>query len=112
MPQCVVDSVQNIDRLGKQQYQEFVQERLIKTPSSFNDTMKKNMLPLFKTSHAKTQAKSTKTSQLQNEVQLFSRLYIASQSRAGDMDIFFSHENQAWPPSLAKKNHHEQNIKS
>ena len=33
---------------------------------------------------------------------LFSRLYIACQSRDGDLDQFFSHENQAAPPALSR----------
>ncbi len=32
---------------------------------------------------------------------LFSRLYIACQSRDGDLDDFFRHENQVCPPSLS-----------
>lgn len=33
---------------------------------------------------------------------LFIRLYIASQHRNGDLDEFFRHENQPYPPSLSK----------
>ena len=35
---------------------------------------------------------------VKNGCSLFSRLYIACQSRIGDLDQFFSHENQAAPP--------------
>ena len=38
---------------------------------------------------------------LQNDCNLFSRLYISCQIRSGDLDAFFSHENQATPPSLS-----------
>ena len=31
---------------------------------------------------------------------MFSRLYIATQHRTGDLDEFFTHENQPYPPSL------------
>ena len=31
-------------------------------------------------------------------------MYIACQSRDGDLDSFFKHENHAWPPSLAENN--------
>ena len=34
------------------------------------------------------------------DCQLFSRLYIGCQNREGNLDEFFSHENQASPPSL------------
>ena len=36
---------------------------------------------------------------LKQDMQLFSRLYIACQSRDGNLDEFFQHENQACPPS-------------
>ena len=32
---------------------------------------------------------------------LFLRLYIAGQTRDGDLDNFFKHENHAYPPSLS-----------
>ena len=32
---------------------------------------------------------------------LFGRLFIANQLRDGDTDVFFSHENQVYPPSLS-----------
>ena len=40
-------------------------------------------------------------SSLKCDISLFSRLYIACQSRDGDIDDFFRHENQACPPSLS-----------
>ena len=41
---------------------------------------------------------------MKTDVQLFSRMYIACQSRDGDLDTFFEHENHPWPPSLAEQN--------
>ena len=38
---------------------------------------------------------------LKNDVRIFSHLFIATQTRNGDLDTFFSHENSANPPSLA-----------
>ncbi len=29
---------------------------------------------------------------------------ISCQTRGGDIDVFFQHENHAWPPSLAENN--------
>ena len=37
------------------------------------------------------------------ELQLFSRLYIACKNRDGNLEEFFRHENQPWPPSLADR---------
>ena len=39
---------------------------------------------------------------LKEDCVLFSRLYIACQSREGNLQDFFQYENQPWPPSLAK----------
>ena len=38
---------------------------------------------------------------VKSDCSLFLRLYIACQSRDGDLDQFFSHENQAAPPALS-----------
>ena len=35
---------------------------------------------------------------------LLSRMYISCQTRDGDLDSFFKHENHAWPPSLVENN--------
>ena len=48
------------------------------------------------------QSKSTlKIPNLNNDVNLFSKMYIACQDRESDMDSFFTHENHPWPPALA-----------
>ena len=38
---------------------------------------------------------------MKNDIRIFSQLYIATQTRDGDLDTFFSHENSAVPPALA-----------
>ena len=37
-----------------------------------------------------------------SDLALFSRLYIVCQTRGGNLEEFFRHENQPWPSSLAK----------
>ena len=39
---------------------------------------------------------------LKSDCALFSRLYIACQTRDGDLDNFFNHENHVYPPSLSQ----------
>ena len=39
---------------------------------------------------------------LKNDCSLFSRLYVASQVRNANLDEFFEHENQAYPPALSQ----------
>ena len=65
--------------------------------------MKKNKLPLFSTicrAKQPCRADIEKTS-LKNDVRIFSQLFIATQTRDGNLQKFFSHENSANPPSLA-----------
>ena len=45
---------------------------------------------------------SLQISSLKSDVSLFSRLFIACQSRDGNLEEFFLHENQAYPPSLSQ----------
>ena len=47
-------------------------------------------------------AEKQKTTELKSDHSLFSSLYIASQCRDGNLDTFFSHENQPQVPSLSK----------
>ena len=39
---------------------------------------------------------------MKDDCALFSRLYIACQSREGNLQGSFKHENHLWPPSLAQ----------
>jgi len=70
---------------------------------SIHDTIKTNSLPLFKRQKTKPKARSKqKESALRSDCNLFSRLYIATQHRSGDLDEFFTQENQPYPPSLSE----------
>ena len=42
---------------------------------------------------------------MKRDCSLFSRLYIACQTRDGNLDDFFKHENQGCPPSLSDQGH-------
>ncbi len=88
--------------IAKKQYHDYYDKVVLTRTSSIHDKIKKNKLPLFKCSKPKTKPKSSQqlTSQRGN-TSLFSRLYIANQQRDGDLGIFFSHENQCYPPSLS-----------
>lgn len=56
-------------------------------------------LPLSK----KLDLKSFNVREHKTDCELFSRLYIACQSWNGDMDEFFRHENQSYPPSISDR---------
>lgn len=53
-------------------------------------------------SHQKLPSSATKIKTLKADYSLFSQMFIACQRRQVDLDEFFSHENQPFPPSLAE----------
>ena len=98
----VAETVRKIESLGEEQYTKFVEESLELCTKPVTDTLPKNKLPLFSRSQTKTQLKQQmQLAAVKSDCSLFSRLYIGCQSRDGDLDQFFSHENQAAPPALS-----------
>ncbi len=96
------NALYGIEETGKKQYQEFVKSVLEDRTVSIHDPIKRNSLALYKRPRPKAiskQGKKIKT--LQNNVALFSQLYISMQSREGDLKEFFAHEIQSFPPSLS-----------
>ena len=90
---------ENAYTVGQEQYELFVKERFVDQTQSIKDPIKKNKLEVFTTSPQKQ--KSQVTTMKENSY-LFSRLCIACQSREGNLEDFFKHENQPWPPALSK----------
>ena len=102
MSENVVTAVRRAEELGKTQYTQFVEDNINNNTKDFNAPIRKNNLPLMKSGGGTRQLKTTsKIPNLNNDVNLFSRMYIACQSRECDMDSFFTHENHPWPPALA-----------
>ena len=77
----------------------YVNERFDQT-KPITDPNKRNNLPLFSRPPVREKSR-TQLSSLKNDCSLFSRLFIASQTRDGVLDYFFAHENQACPPALS-----------
>ena len=99
---AVVTTVRTLEETGRKQYQKFVKTVLDERTHSIHDPIKRNSLALFRKSHGKkVQKKDKKIKVLQNNVVLFGQLYIAMQSRESDLDEFFAHEIQSFPPSLS-----------
>ena len=95
MDSAVVDTVQNVLQIGKSQYDSYVEERLIARSKRITDTIKKNNLPLLSTLGKKCQSKEkAQVASLKEDCTLFSRLYIACQSRDGNLDEFFITESR------------------
>ena len=100
----VVETVRKIEEIGKVQYQTFVTERLEKWTASLFEPVKRNKLPLF-SSPPPSKAKSNDKIQiasLKSNCSLFSHLYVSCQVCDGDLEAFFCHENQAFPPVLSQ----------
>jgi len=100
MPEKVVKDLNNICSLWKVKYYQFMEERFKSNSKSIGDTISRNNLAMFSKPGTETKAAGRLT-ELKNGRVLLSRLYIASQTREGDVDEFFRHENQSTPPSLA-----------
>lgn len=99
----VAESVFNLQELGKTQYQQYVKDVIQDRSISIGSTIKRNKLPRYSKQPTITKSKqSKKIKTLQNNVALFARLYIAMESRDADLEEFFSHEVQSFPPSLSE----------
>ncbi|XP_045131595.1 uncharacterized protein LOC123516404 [Portunus trituberculatus] len=113
MDEEAAKSVRQAEELGVQQYQSFVEERLVNGSKPLSDRITKNKLQLFGQPPARGKSQSTsKLQSLKSDCSLFSRLYIACQSRDGDLNEFFRHENQRCPPSLSQDGKLRQGKKS
>ena len=99
---AVVTTVRGIEKKGHDQYDSFVTDRLVERTSPVSDTTSKNSMPLFNRPSKSTPSKALQMiTFLKSDCALFSRLYIACQTRDGDFDNFFKHENHAYQPSLS-----------
>ena len=77
-------------------------ERLVCQTKPISDPIKKGNLPLFSRPPLREKTKSQlQLTSLKSDRNLFSRLYVASQVRNGNLDEFFEHENQVYPPALS-----------
>ena len=103
--------MKSAEDMGKMQYQKFVVNRISSTDTAFNDTIHKNNLPLLNSITAKKSNTTSKVSNLQYNIQLFSRSVCIISCHSQESDI--AHENHAWSPSLASNGilHHYDQIR-
>ena len=85
----IVNTVNEIERLGKQQFRTFVAERFEIKERPIDDPIKKNKLPLFSTANTASSQRTSRTEKkdLKKDVQMFAQLYIATQVRGGTFKI-------------------------
>ena len=100
-PDLVASSVRRIEELGNSQYQQHKIEVLEKKTKSLYDSIKKNTILLLSSPPIKAKCQSKQLQAVHNDASLFARLYISNPQRDGDPSVFFSHENQSYPPSIS-----------
>ena len=99
---AAVTNLRQIEAIGMEQCNTFIAERLINRKKSLYDPIKRNNLRLFNSPPPKASSKTAQQlSSMKSDCSLFARLYISCQTRDGDLDEFFKHENQGCPPSLS-----------
>ena len=102
MDDTVFSTVSNARKLGEDQFNAFLKERLTERSKLVSDPLERNSLPTFDTPKKKSTSKDkAKAGILKEDCFLFARLFIACQVRDGDLEDFFRDENQPWPPSLS-----------
>ncbi|XP_064086105.1 uncharacterized protein LOC135201158 [Macrobrachium nipponense] len=100
---AAVESVRTAMQMGRDQFHLFVKERLADRSKPLNDVIKRNKLPLFASIKVKSANKNKQQlASARSDSELFSRLYITCQTRDGDLEQFFKHENSAHPPALSQ----------
>ena len=96
-----VDCLAIIQSKGQELYETFVEERLRTNNKPITATIARSKVVLFNEQTYKSKGKDTKVRILKSECSLFASLYVSCQTRNGDLNIFFSHENHPCPLSLS-----------
>jgi len=104
MGEDIVETVNEIERLGKSQAETFITERIVERSCPIDAPIKKNKLQLFSTASKSSRQATSRAEKkdLQKDVKLFAQLYISTQVRGGDIQELFNHETRKEPPALAK----------
>ena len=99
--ESAVSRMRHIESLRKEQCETFISERLAEKKKPLSDPITRNKLSFFTTFPKKTSKATQQLSSMKRDCSLFSRMYISCQTRDGDLDEFFRHENQGCPPSIS-----------
>ena len=89
-----VDAVKKVQKFGQQQLQTFTKEFLVERTRPIGDTIHRKRLKLCLGQRQRRHIR------MKSDVEVFSRLYMSCQTTDGNLEVFFQHENQAWPPAL------------
>ena len=108
----VIETVRSAYKIGKDQFDLFIKERLMERKVSVDEVLSRNKLTLFTTKHLPEKKGKQQLMLMKSDMRLFSRLYIACQTRDGNLDEFFLDANQSCPPSLSNMGNHRLGGKS
>ena len=99
---AVIETVRNAKQIGQDQFEALSKECIVDRTKSIEEAIHQNKLPLFATMRGpKIPKGNQQVKSLKNDVALFARLYIDCQTRDGNLEEFFRHENQQCPPALS-----------
>ena len=102
MDDSVAESLCTLEETGTTQYREYVKRVLQDFTDSIHSPIKKNFLALFKRPQPNIESKQDRKMKiLQNNAALCGQLYISMQRHDGDLNEFFAHEIQSFPPPLS-----------
>ena len=94
----IVARAQKLEQLGNDRYKSFVEQRLVSNVKTITDKVPRTKTLIFKGPPKAQRSKIKQEIQnLKSDCSLFSRMYISCQSRDGDLDDFFKHENLSYP---------------
>lgn len=97
-----IASIRKAKEIGLKNYEDFVKSRFVEKTKSVADTVKTNNLKLMREKPVKkTNFASKKLKAVKTDRDLFMMLFVQAQHRSIDLDDFFSHENQPFPPSIS-----------
>ena len=113
MPDESVTCLKDLQARGEREYGAFVKDRLVDRTTAVSELIQRNKVTFFNEQPIKFKPKGKEMiSELKSEASLFSRLYVSCQRRDGNMDEFFRHEHQPFPPSLSTSGSLRQSKKS
>ncbi len=103
MGDAAVQSVKSARRIGKEHYEAYKHERIETCSKSIYAVVSKNKLTLFRSKNKVTTCKvKLKVVSLKEDCRLYLSLYVACQTRNGDLSEFFPHENHSYPPAISE----------
>ena len=102
MNRDVVDTIRNIESLGREQYETFMREIIISQERPWNATIHNMNLALMG-SNLKPAKRKTDISTVKQDRAQFLQMLISAQAGREIDEQTFAYENNQFPPSLARK---------